>query len=69
MTAISLVPVEVTAPGVDEDHKTCPVCTKNRPPDRAYRPHTLDEECWCTRLEDGARFLATCWVFRVYLAR
>lgn len=65
---VSLVPVEVTAPEPDKGHSGCPVCCGSKPPARAYRPHTLDKDCWCTRYRDGSRAMTTCWVFTSYLA-
>ncbi len=64
-----MVPVEVVAPGPGEDHKGCLICTTSRVPTAAYRPHTLDGDCWCVRDSGGTRYLARCWVAKAFLAR
>lgn len=61
-----LIPVEVQAPAVDPDHASCTICM-GRTPWRAYRPHTLDRDCWCTRNADGERKLENCSIARAFL--
>jgi hypothetical protein len=56
------VPVEVTAPE-GGDHKHCPICTGKGTPGSAYRPHTLDTDCWCIPDSSISR---RCWVARAY---
>lgn len=67
---MSLTAVQPTAPEAGHDEAGCLICSTTRAPTAAYRPHTLDEDCWCTRGADGRKISrsAMCWVFTTYLA-
>lgn len=45
----------------------CVICCTSKPPMAAYRPHTLDSDCWCCLDGLGGRVLQSCWVARNYL--
>lgn len=67
--AVGLVPVEVTAPAEPDDHEGCLICTTSKTPMKAYRPHTLDGDCWCTYGANGEKFSvrSMCWVYTTFL--
>jgi hypothetical protein len=53
---------------VDPGHAAagCLICCTTHMPLAAYRPHTLDDDCWCTRNNTGKRIIARCWLAKQY---
>jgi hypothetical protein len=68
----TLAPVEPPQEALDGQEPCSPgclLCTTSRTPMKAYRPHTLDDDCWCTYGADGEKsHRPMCWVYKTYLS-
>lgn len=62
-------PQEALEDGQEACSPGCLLCTTSRTPMKAYRPHMLDGDCWCTYGADGEKFSvrSMCWVYTIYL--